>query len=174
MMDNNIIFAFVTVIMLLAGALVYLVYRIRAVSCKVNELYSIGMNAVRAVDERLAKNVEGLCEQLYDLGLQIDDIKSQIEVISRLEAAADEHEKELERTKNALEHTENAQNSIKNELDELNGVFNDLVQGYLAAETEAANAEARAEEAFNKGMNSIINYGDGIARLNKEGLNGRQ
>lgn len=166
-MDNNIIFAFVTVIILLAGALVYLVYRIRAASCKVNELYSFGMNAVRAVDERLAKNVEGLCEQLYDLGLQIDDIKSQIEVISRLEAAADEHEKELERTKNA-------QNSIKNELDELNRVFNDLVQGYLAQEAEAASAEARAQEEWSKGLNSIIGYGENIARLNKEAINGRE
>lgn len=182
-MINNIIFAFVAALVLLGGALVYLVYRVHTVSCKANELYSIGMNKVMEIDKRLEKEVNMRAWQINTLRDKLKAVTTALEAEKRMRIhdaaiqikSVNEQIKEIdERTKNALERTENAQNSIKNELDELNSVFNDLVQGYLAAETEAANAEARAEEAFNKGINNIINYGDSVARLNKEGINGRQ
>lgn len=176
----NIVFSIA--VLVLAGDVIYLLYQMRAEGRRRNELYSILINNIRELDERLRGNISGvrskvdansaeldemqrhykyLCHQVDDVNIRFHAINVQMaQGESSWKQREEEHDKELE--------------SLRNQMDELNTVFNDLVQGYLAQETERESAEARAQEVWNEGLTGIINYGENIARLNKEVINGRQ
>lgn len=174
-MINNFVFIFIAALAVLIGAVAYLFYRVRLAGCKANELYSIGINALRKLDERLTAADAELRQQLNGLDCQIEAESEHLNACVASLKAEISALKELDITRgHADEERAEELKRIKNELEELNRVFNDLVQDYLAQEAEAASAAARAEEAFTDGLNGIINYGENIAKLNKEGLNGRQ